>query len=213
MNYGYIRVSTLEQVDNSSMFEQRRVIKGLALTHNVFIHTLVEDAGVSGSLPFLDRLKAHNIQLQPNDVVVVAKLDRYSRDLEDALRTMRWCKENGVRLIINGHGDVTDDQNLMSRLMFEIMGAFAGHERRVIKQRMGEGRAVKKEKGGHIGGSAPFGFKVIGTGREATLVQDPEQQAALQMARELRATGMSFRKIAEQLPVKVSYEAVRKALS
>lgn len=91
-NYGYIRVSTLEQVDNSSMFEQRRVINGLALTHNVFIHNLIEDAGVSGSVPFLERLKAKGVVLKSGDVVIAAKLDRYSRDLEDALTSMRWCK-------------------------------------------------------------------------------------------------------------------------
>jgi len=211
-NYGYIRVSTLEQVDNSSMFEQRRVINGLALTHNVFIHNLIEDAGVSGSVPFLERLKAKGVVLKSGDVVIAAKLDRYSRDLEDALTSMRWCKENGVRLIINGHGDVTDDQNLMSRLMFEIMGAFAGHERRVIRQRMGDGREAKRAAGGHIGGSAPFGYRVEGVGRDAVLVEDEEGQKALAMAREMRATGMSFRKIAAALPVAVSYEAVRKAL-
>ncbi len=211
-NYGYIRVSTLEQVDNSSMFEQRRVINGLALTHNVFIHNLIEDAGVSGSVPFLERLKAKGVVLKSGDVVIAAKLDRYSRDLEDALTSMRWCKENGVRLIINGHGDVTDEQNLMSRLMFEIMGAFAGHERRVIRQRMGDGREAKRAAGGHIGGSAPFGYRVEGVGRDAVLVEDEEGQKALAMAREMRATGMSFRKIAAALPVAVSYEAVRKAL-
>ena len=211
--YGYLRVSTLEQVDNSSMMEQRRVIKGLALTHNLYVHNLIQDGGVSGSVPFLGRVAAHGVQLKAGDVVIVAKLDRYSRDLEDALYSMRWCKENGVRLIINGHGDVTDEQNLMSRLMFEIMGAFAGHERRVIKQRMGEGREAKRAAGGHIGGSAPFGYRVEGSGRDAKLVEDPAQQAALQQARELRAAGMSYRKIAAALPVTVSYEALRKALS
>ena len=210
--YGYTRVSTLEQVDNSSMLDQRRVINGLAMTHNLEVQTFIKDGGVSGSVPFLERLKAQRVELERGDVVIVAKLDRYSRDLEDALASMRWCKENGVRLIINGHGDVTDEGNLVSRLMFEIMGAFAGHERRVIRQRMGDGREAKRAAGGHIGGSAPFGYRVEGVGRDAVLVEDEEGQKALAMAREMRATGMSFRKIAAALPVAVSYEAVRKAL-
>lgn len=210
--YGYTRVSTLEQVDNSSMLDQRRVINGLAMTHNLEVHTFIKDGGVSGSVPFLDRLKDKGVELERGDVVIVAKLDRYSRDLEDALASMRWCKENGVRLIINGHGDVTDEGNLVSRLMFEIMGAFAGHERRVIRQRMGDGREAKRAAGGHIGGSAPFGYRVVGVGRDAVLVEDKEGQQALAMAREMRLAGMSFRKIAAALPVAVSYEAVRKAL-
>lgn len=211
--YGYLRVSTQEQVGNSSMLDQRRVINGLAMTHGLDVQTFIKDEGVSGSLPFLDRLEQQRVYLDEGDVVIVAKLDRYSRDLEDALASMRWCKENGVRLIINGHGDVTDDNNLMSRLMFEIMGAFAGHERRVIRQRMGDGRAAKKAAGGHVGGSAPFGFDVVGTGRDAKLVENAQQQAALAQAREMRAAGMSFRKIAAALPVVVSYETLRKALA
>lgn len=210
--YGYVRVSTQEQVDNSSMLDQRRVINGLAMTHNLEVQTFIKDGGVSGTVPFLERLAAKGVVLEEGDEVIVAKLDRYSRDLEDALASMRWCKAQGVRLIINGHGDVTDEGNLVSRLMFEIMGAFAGHERRVIKQRMGDGRAAKKAAGGHVGGSAPFGFVVVGEGREAKLVECAEGQQALAKARELRAAGMSFRKIAQELPVEVSYEAVRKAL-
>jgi DNA invertase Pin-like site-specific DNA recombinase len=212
--YGYVRVSTLEQVDNSSMMEQRRVINGLAMTHGLDVQTFVKDGGVSGSIPFLERLRAKNVELAPGDVVIVAKLDRYSRDLEDALASMRWCKENGVRLIINGHGDVTDEANLVSRLMFEIMGAFAGHERRVIRQRMGEGREAKKASGGHIGGSAPFGYRVVGEGRDARLEKDEKQQEILVVCRSWRAAGMSFRsmsaKVLEEYGVRVSYEALRR---
>ena len=51
--YGYVRVSTTEQVDNTSMHEQRRQIEGNALTHNLVISQFIEDGGVSGADPFL----------------------------------------------------------------------------------------------------------------------------------------------------------------
>ena len=214
--YAYIRVSTAEQVDNSSLQEQRRQCKGNALTHELHLTQFIEDGGVSGAIPFFERLERKNVQLVRGDAVIVAKLDRFSRDAADALGTIKTLKDMGVKLIINGHGDVTDDDNIMARLMLEVMAVFAGHERRVIKARQKDGQTAKRLRGGHIGGSAKFGYRVQGRGHNAVLVPVPEQQEALAFAREQREAGLSFRAIAsgvgERFGIKVSHEAVRKAL-
>jgi len=213
--YAYMRVSTLEQVDGTSLSNQKRECKGLAMTGGLYIETYIEDKGVSGATSFFDRMTAHNVTLKAGDVVIVAKLDRFSRDAADALNTIKVLKGQGVRLIINGHGDVTDDTNIMARLILEVMAVFAGHERRVIKSRQKDGQAAKKARGGHIGGSAPFGYRVEGKGHKAELVADEQQQAGLVAARDLFAGGMSLRKISEQLKdggVVVSHESLRKAL-
>jgi len=213
--YAYMRVSTLEQVDGTSLSNQKRECKGLAMTGGLYIETYIEDKGVSGATSFFERMTAHNVTLKAGDVVIVAKLDRFSRDAADALNTIKVLKGQGVRLIINGHGDVTDDTNIMARLILEVMAVFAGHERRVIKSRQKDGQAAKKARGGHIGGSAPFGYRVEGKGHKAELVKDDVQQAGLVTAREMFAGGMSLRKISEQLKdggVVVSHESLRKAL-
>ena len=213
--YAYMRVSTLEQVDGTSLSNQKRECKGLAMTGGLYIETYIEDKGVSGATSFFDRMTAHNVTLKAGDVVIVAKLDRFSRDAADALNTIKVLKGQGVRLIINGHGDVTDDTNIMARLILEVMAVFAGHERRVIKSRQKDGQAAKKARGGHIGGSAPFGYRVEGKGHKAELVKDDVQQAGLVTARDLFAGGVSLRKISEQLKdggVVVSHESLRKAL-
>jgi DNA invertase Pin-like site-specific DNA recombinase len=214
--YAYIRVSTAEQVDNSSMQEQRRQCKGNAITHGLYLSNFIEDAAVSGAVPFFERIEAKGVSLEPGDVVIVSKLDRFSRDAADALNTIKELKDMGVKLIINGHGDVTDDSNIMARLMLEVMAVFAGHERRVIKARQKDGQAAKRARGGHIGGSAKFGYRVEGRGHNAVLVQDEAQQAALKDALAFRRGGLSLRHIATQIAlmhnIKVSHEALRKAL-
>ena len=214
--FGYVRVSTTEQVDNTSMQEQKRQISGNALTHNLVIDQFIEDGGVSGADPFFARLSANGVTLQQGDTVIVAKLDRFSRDLLDALQSIKKCKELGVKLIINGHGDVTDSSNIYAQLMLEILCSFAGHERRVLKERQKQGQAAKRKAGGHLGGSAKFGYAIQGTGQAATLVVKPEEQAALKYAKEMRATGISFRAISNILKtshgVIVSHEAIRRAL-
>jgi putative DNA-invertase from lambdoid prophage Rac len=214
--YGYVRVSTTEQVDNTSMQEQKRQIEGNALTHNLVIDQFIEDGGVSGADPFFARLEANSVTLAEGDTVIVAKLDRFSRDLLDALQSIKKCKELGVKLIINGHGDVTDSSNIYAQLMLEILCSFAGHERRVLKERQKQGQAAKRKAGGHLGGSAKFGYTIQGTGQAAVLVAKPEEQAALKYAKEMRATGISFRAISAILKtshgVIVSHEAIRRAL-
>jgi len=214
--YAYMRVSTTEQADGTSLANQKRECKGNAMTHALYIERYIQDGGVSGVVPFFERLQHHGIKLAKGDVVIVSKLDRFTRDARDALNTIHEFKRVGARLIINGNGDVTDDSNVTARLMLEIMAVFAGHERRVIKERQKTGQAAKRAAGGHIGGSAKFGYVIEGVGKDARLVEDPVQQAALREAVLLRDGGMSFRQIAQELQgkhgVKVSHEAVRKAL-
>ena len=215
--YAYMRVSTLEQVDGTSLSNQKRECKGLAMTGGLYIETYIEDKGVSGATSFFERLLAHNVTLKAGDVVIVAKLDRFSRDAADALNTIKVLKGQGVRLIINGHGDVTDDTNIMARLILEVMAVFAGHERRVIKSRQKDGQAAKKARGGHIGGSAPFGYRVEGKGYKAELVKDDVQQAALLDVIAWHGEKMSLRGISAQVKVKhgvvVSHESVRRAIA
>jgi DNA invertase Pin-like site-specific DNA recombinase len=215
--YAYMRVSTLEQVDGTSLSNQKRECKGLAMTGGLYIETYIEDKGVSGATNFFERMTAHNVTLKSGDVVIVAKLDRFSRDAADALNTIKVLKGQGVRLIINGHGDVTDDTNIMARLILEVMAVFAGHERRVIKSRQKDGQAAKKARGGHIGGSAPFGYRVEGKGHKAELVKDDVQQAALLDVIAWHGEKMSLRGISAQVKVKhgvvVSHESVRRAIA
>ena len=214
--YAYMRVSTVEQADNTSLPNQKRECKGLAMTHGLYIDQYVEDGGVSGADEFFDRLARHDIKVKAGDVVIVAKFDRFSRNAFDALNTIREFKKVGARLIINGHGDVTDESNIQAKAMMTIMAAFTELERDTIKVRQREGQAAKKSQGGHIGGSATFGYRVEGRGRDARLVEDEAQQRALMDAVTLRHEGMSLRHIAGAIfdthGIKVSHEAVRKAL-
>jgi len=57
---------------------------------------------------------------------------------------------------------------------------------------------------------------IQGAGQAAILVAKPEEQAALKYAKEMRATGISFRGISSILKtshgVVVSHEAIRRAL-
>ena len=216
---GYARVSTEEQVDGTSLAEQRRQIAGQAMTDGLEGLEYVEDSGVSGITPILRRpAGARLADLQRGDVVIVAKLDRLSRDLIDALTVIRDWEAAGVRLIINGYGDCTGPhaQGSTGRLVIEVMAVFAGHERRVLKERQRDGQAAKRRAGGHSGGLTPFGSRKIGAGRAARLEPDPTQQEAIATICKLAAEGMASRAIAaavhERHGLRVSHVTVLAAL-
>jgi putative DNA-invertase from lambdoid prophage Rac len=185
--YGYTRVSTAEQTEGGSLGEQRRRIEGAAMVLGLEVERFFEDGGVSGAKALADRAEGRRLLevLRPGDTMVVAKLDRFARNAADALAQAEAFKRAGVDLIIVDIGLDPVTCNGVSKLFFTILSAVAEFERDRLRERQAEGQAAKLAKGGHIGGTAPFGYEVCGVGREAMLVPVPEQQAA---GMSLRAT-------------------------
>jgi DNA invertase Pin-like site-specific DNA recombinase len=96
----------------------------------------------------------------------------------------------GVRFVCVTQGIDTDRQNPAGRLMMQIFGAFAEFERSLIIERVRSGMAEAKRQGKHCGRPVPIWRR--------------------DDAAELRATGLSFRKIAAQLGR--SEASIRRAL-
>jgi DNA invertase Pin-like site-specific DNA recombinase len=64
---------------------------------------------------------------------------------------------------------------------------------------MMEGKRQKAARGGSAGGLAPYGFKKVGQGRAAMLVENPEEQKVLARMLDLRGQGKTIREITSQL--------------
>lgn len=213
--YGYARVSTVEQTNGTSLEEQARRIHGVGLTRGEEIARVFEDRGVSGSIPLERRPAGRELvaALRRGDTVVVSKLDRAFRSAADALARADAWKKQGVRLVVADMGTDAVTDNGAAKMFFGMLALVAEFERDRIRERTAEGRRAKAAKGGHTGGSAPFGYHIEGTGRSARLVEVPEQQAALVTIRELCGR-MSSRKIAgaieERHGLRLSYAAVRR---
>ncbi len=186
MFLGYCRVSTSEQAADgtTSLQEQHRIIKGMAMARGIGAYDLqiFEDAGVSGSIHMKYRPAGRELleTVKKGDVVVAAKLDRMFRNALDALKIYTDFKERGIDLILFdlGVNPVTED-NSTSKLLFQIMSAFADHERENIRARMLDGKAAKRAKGGHAGGEAPYGWQIVGAKREARLVPVAHEQKVI----------------------------------
>jgi DNA invertase Pin-like site-specific DNA recombinase len=216
--YGYVRVSTVEQASGTSLEEQQRKVQGVALMKGLGLARIFQEQGVSGSLPLEDRPVGGELyhSLQPGDTLIVAKLDRAFRNAADALAKADGWKRGGVRLIVADMGPDPVTGNGVAKLFFGMLALVAEFERERILERTNDGRRAKAGRGGHVGGSAPFGYRVVGQGREARLVEVPEQQAAIGTVLDLRGKA-SLRRIAaavkERHGIDLSYEAARRILA
>jgi len=70
-----------------------------------------------------------------------------------------------------------------SRMFFTMLAAFAEFERGRIRERLINGKEAKARNGGHTGGEAPYGYRIVGEGREAKLEINPQEQEIIEIVR------------------------------
>lgn len=152
-------------------------------------------------------------QLKPGDVLITAKLDRAFRSAADALQKAEAWKKQGVKLIVADLGVDAVTDNGVSKLFFTILAGVAEFENARRRERVINGRRAKREKAGHLGGPVPFGYRVVGEGKESRLKPVAEQQAALATIRKLCGS-TPLRKIVDEVRrrhgLTITHETVRK---
>lgn len=186
----YTRVSTTEQAKDgtTSLAEQERKCRGIAMALGAKPFDIADysDPSVSGSIAL--RFRPAGAQLfadaKSGDTVIAAKLDRLFRSASDALVTVEELQKRGVNVILADIGMEPVTSNGMAKLLFSLLSTFAEFERSRIMERMTEGRAAKRAKGGPLG-TAPYGFKIVGKGPASTLVPDEREQEVLAAVKEL----------------------------
>ena len=148
----YIRVSTTEQ--EISPVAQREVIERWVAYNGLKLVSWHEDIGVSGSVPWFERpgLSEAVTSARRNGAswLVVARMDRLSRDLFGQLHLGRTLDEFGARVI--SCTESPEDQNTPEKeLMQNVLGSMAQYERAMIRSRIKAALAVRKAQGMRLG--------------------------------------------------------------
>lgn len=183
--YGYARVSTEEQAasDRSSLEDQVRRIEGAAMIRGASVTRVFLDPGVSGAVPLSERPGGREllacVAASPGCVVIASKMDRMFRSASDALNTVERLQKAGVSLVLVDMGTESVTENGASKMFFTMLAGFAEFERYRIAERVKDGKAGKRARGGATGGYAPYGYRVVGVGREAALEVDETEQRML----------------------------------
>lgn len=150
------RVSSHKQVDNTSPEDQFRLGKAFIADQGWTHVGDYYDPAISGadeSRPELNRLMA-DARADRIDKVVVLDLDRLARDLRVQLNILHELSTYDVQV-------VAVRTPTLSELERDIRGVIAAEERRKIRQRTILSRRAAAERGWWIGGSPPFGLRIV----------------------------------------------------
>ncbi len=203
--YGYVRVSTLMQVDGESLDTQSRQIQNYAGSKGWdFQHdSIFVEAGVSGSTDFQRRPQGQRLLngLVRGDTIIFAKLDRAFRNVQNAFATLQQLKDMGINVhFIDLGGEVTGSG--IGAVVFGVMSVFANFEKDRIASRIREVKQMQKAQGRFVGGRRAFGYNIV----DGQKVQREDEQRVIVHMQEQRAAGKSYRAIANWLKSNTSFE-------
>lgn len=195
---GYIRVSTERQANEGVSLEaQRARIEAWAAANGADLVAVHVDAGLSGgradNRPALQAALAEACKRKA--VVVVYSLSRLARSTRDAIDIAERLDKSGADLV--SLSERIDTTSAAGRMIFRMLAVLSEFERDQISERTATAMHHKRTVGEYIGGVAPYGWQVAGDG--VTLEAVEAEQTVITMANELRAAGLSLRKVGERL--------------
>jgi len=156
----YARVSTTDKGQNTEV--QLSALRPFCSIRN-WEYTEYIDEGVSGakeSRPAFNRLMT-DAQQRKIDVIVVWKLDRFSRSLRHLVNTLNDLQSLGIDFV--SYSEHLDFTTPTGKLMVNIIAAFAQFERDLMSERIKAGMQHVKSKGKHVGRKpiAPVDIKKV----------------------------------------------------
>lgn len=157
----YTRVSTEEQAKKGvSLAAQEDALKNYCKTYNYEIYRIYRDKGKSakdiGNRPAMVQLLT-DAEAKSFDVILIYKLDRFSRSLKDLILTIEKLKKWNIDFI--SLQDRIETTSASGKLMFHIISAFAEFERDIIGERTKFGME-KKARDGAIINRSPLGYTI-----------------------------------------------------
>lgn len=191
---GYIRRSARSDARTVSLEQQKQAIRGYCVANGFDLVAEVAHDGVSGSKRsrFADVKEA--VAVHGASIVVTYHHDRFARDLAGGLDTLAGYARKGVVLHVVGSGPVeveTSDGFLKTSMHLLL----AEHHRRVVGEKTRDALALRRSQGRRYSRVAPYGFRDEG----GLLVEVAEEQATIARALDLRAGGLSLRRVAAAL--------------
>lgn len=189
----YVRVSSKEQAEGYSLDAQREAALRLVAERGLELAEVFEDRGESArtaARPQFQEMLARLGEDRSIGYLVVHKLDRLARNLEDHAMVRARLRKHSVTLV-----SVTEnlEQNASGKLVEGVLAVLAEFYSANLGQEVKKGMLEKVRQGGWPV-RAPLGYKNVridngGRRGQAVIVPDETQAPLIRKAFELYATG------------------------
>lgn len=190
----YVRVSTEKQVEHGLSLEAQQAKPTAYAALYDLAHVAVEvDAGASAKTlqRALRRLKAGEAE-----ALLVVKLDRWTRSVRDFGALVETYFLAGQWSLMSV-GEQIDTRTAAGHMVLNILAAVSQWERETVGERTAEAMAYKRQQREYTGGEPPYGWQLAADG--VHLNPHVDEQTIIREALELKAAGLSLRKIGARL--------------
>jgi site-specific DNA recombinase len=197
---GYVRRSSKMQEDNLSMDAQKRGIAERCdqemLSPLVFYVDDLRTARTDqeAKRPAFKKL-LEDVEAGKVKVVIVHTLDRWSRNLQVALKSFQLLAEHNVKFI--SLSEQTDYSTPEGKLQLSFLSSIAAYYSDNLSTHTKKGKEERAVQGYH-NGDIPFGYRRI-EGTKGHLEIDPETVSGLRMIGELRMQGWTAKQVARAI--------------
>lgn len=203
----YVRVSTEEQAkEGISLKAQEERAKAFCIAKGWDVFKIYRDKGFSaGSMkrPAMKELM-QDAEAKKYRVVVVYKIDRFSRQLKDLILTLDELRKYAINF--SSVTEQIDTTTAMGVAFFQMIGIFAQLERGMVKERV-ELAFDKKISSGEALNRAPMGYIY----KKNKLVVNEEEAEKVREIFSMWLSGVNYKEIAKKfsIPVSTLYEIIK----
>lgn len=196
----YGRVSSAGQVDHgSSLQTQREQCEAVIKARGWQRSGEYVDEGISGAKEDRPRWQALLAACRSGEVqaVVVASLDRMSRNAAHAITITTELERLGVTLVVIR--EQIDLSTPAGKMMRTMLAGVAEMERDLIRERSVAGQRAKVARAAWPGGQPSYGWRLEGKGKDARPVPDPAERDAIAYMVKSALAGRTTGEIAREL--------------
>ncbi|MFV2110284.1 recombinase family protein [Micromonospora sp. LOL_015] len=156
----YIRRSTDDEHQPFSLDAQRAALEKYVASQPDWTIVAEYEDDASGATTERPGLKKalHAAKAGLYDVLLVYRLDRFSRSVTDLLDLVTILEASNVRF--SSATEPIDTGGPFGRMMLQLLAVFAEFERNIIIDRVKSGMTAKASKGKWAGGTRPYGYLV-----------------------------------------------------
>lgn len=193
----YLRVSTANQIDNTSIETQREKIKLYCKLNDIQIVKEFKDEAISAKHEhtredYQKLIKFIADKENKIDAIMVYKSDRIHRSLRNLMNMISYLQGLGIDFIsITEQFDTSTAQGM---LFLQMLGSFSEFERKIIAERTKGGRMANHKKKLSSGGRPPFGYRM----KDKKLVINEEEAEIVRKIFKLRIKGYTLQSIGDK---------------